>query len=201
MTDTTNTKDNYLITRIPPGFMLRKRVKGAHHQKFFGIKRFGGEIPALAAAKVERQKLIEETSDFVSVQTKNVQNKTGVVGVSFQAYKKNESLVVINVRCQMPMRDKKQSRSFSAKTHGLWPAFEMATNQRNAFLSKNKSETVNIVEAYDVFMDKYIDRIKQEEDSAIKGDLFNLIVIMLDSSNIPPVIAEITRKKLLKIVN
>lgn len=194
-------KDNHLITRLNHGFMLRKTVNGSTYQDFFSFSRFGSEESAFEAAKEKRDLLLNETSDYISFQKTNVNNKTGVVGTSLLVTKNKDSNVIINTRCQMPIGGKTQSFSYSVKTYGLWRAFELAVEQRNDYVAKNNGEPVDVEEAFEVFIEYYVDRMKNEQDFSVKGDLFTQIITMIESADTPEKIVMIARNSLANIIN
>ncbi|RAU19900.1 hypothetical protein DN062_02170 [Nitrincola tibetensis] len=194
-------KDNHLITRLENGYMLRKTTNGSIYQDFFGFTRFGSEESALEAAKEQRALLLSETSDYISFQKTNINNKTGVVGTSLLIAKNKDSNVIINTRCQMPVGGKTQSFSFSVKTYGLWKAFELAVRHRNQYVANNNGEPVDVEEAFKVFIDYYVERMKQEQDFTIKGDLFTQIIAMIESSSTPEKIVFFARNSMVNIIN
>jgi len=195
-------KDNHLITRIPNGYMLRKTFNGDVYQQFFGFTKYGGEHAAFEAAKAEREFLLFKTSNFISFQKSNVNNKTGVVGTSLLIAKKNDSCVILNTRCQMPIgRGKTHHVSFSVKTYGLWRAFELAVEQRNKYVLRNKGEAVDPEDAFSVFIEYYVERMNLEDDFVIKGDMFTQVVSMIKSPATPDSIVTIARKCLVNVIN
>ena len=168
--ETTAVFDNHdNISRVPDGFLVRKRFNGELIQVFCGITKFGSEEGALEAAKMHRDLFVESMGDAVSLQTKNANNKTGIVGISLCVWKAKPGKIILNVRYQRPDQGKTASGGYSIKTHGLWRAFEKAVNERREIVFQQSGYLIDAEQGFDTFLQHYIDRLENEQDPEIRA--------------------------------
>ena len=157
------------ISQVPNGFLVRKRFNGELMQVFCGITKFGSEEGALEAAKMHRDLIVESMGDSVSLQTKNANNKTGIVGISLCVWKAKPGKITFTVRYQRPEQGQTVSGCYSIKTHGLWRAFQQAVNERREIVFQQRGYLIDAEQAFDTFLQHYMDRIENEQDTEIRA--------------------------------
>ena len=168
--ETTSVFDNHdYISQVPNGFLVRKRFNGELMQVFCGITKFGSEEGALEAAKMHRDLIVESMGDSVSLQTKNANNKTGIVGISLCVWKATPGKIIMNVRYQRPEQGQTVSGCYSIKTHGLWHAFEKAVNERREVVFQQRGYLIDAAKAFGSFLQHYMDRLENEQDPEIRA--------------------------------
>jgi len=175
------------ISRVAAGYLVRKVTNGVPSQGFFGDTRFGSKEKALEHAIEYRDKLLTSTQGELSIQSKNIRNITGIVGVSWHCRPnpRGAGLFIHYFRAQAPVGEpgKSPSKTWSVQRYGLLTAYEQAYRWRNLMAKGMKSEEKDIHERFTLFLQQYIKQMELRDQR--EPELREALTLMTLDPNTP----------------
>lgn len=129
---------NYALARIDlpgastHGWQVRLQRRGVKYAKYFGDRVHGGADRALMAARVWRDRLLEEIEkgEQARICSKSARNRSGVVGVSKVSVVTNGATYQFWQATWSPETGQRRCVKFSIRRYGDQEAFRLAVMAR-----------------------------------------------------------------------
>lgn len=178
------------VTELNTGFMVRKTVNKTPHQRFFGIKRFGGRDEALKEALTYRDELLGEIGSIKTRHQDHINNITGIVGIAWWCGHANKGSDTIQhmIRARFVDDDGQvRSAAYAVRKYGLWHAYALAAEWRMYGTKQaNEIDYEFVLERFLGFFEHVKDFVADSDESSVVSEVEDsLIMLLVEHQNTP----------------